>query len=79
MTAFLPLVCHGNAIKVKEFFDEPESGMPIDVKSFLNSRDESGKSALDYAAMLGRTDVVRVLIEYGADPNFTTKRGRPSL
>lgn len=75
MASFIPLVCRGDPIKIREFFEDPQSEMPLDLKSLLNRRDESGKSALDLAAMLGRADVIRVLIEYGADPNSATKTG----
>lgn len=79
MASFIPLVCRGDPIKIREFFEDPQSEMPLDLKSLLNRRDESGKSALDLAAMLGRADVIRVLIEYGADPNSATKTGYTAL
>lgn len=36
----------------------------------------SGMTALMYAACYGYTPIARILLEYGADPNRTTKAGR---
>jgi len=41
----------------------------------LNKRDRDGKSALDIAAMLGRKEIVRELLERGAQVNSQTKKG----
>lgn len=41
----------------------------------LCARDESGRTALDLAALLGREEVVRLLTEKGAEVNLTNKSG----
>ena len=42
---------------------------------FLQQRNEIGKSALDVAAMLGRTEILQGLIANGADILSTTSNG----
>ena len=42
---------------------------------FLQQRNEIGKSALDVAAMLGRTEILQGLITNGADILSTTSNG----
>ena len=61
-------------MKIKEYLDDPINEI-ADRQIFINERDKSGKNALDFAGMLGREDVIRVLIECGADPNSCAKRG----
>ncbi len=41
----------------------------------VNERDEMGKSALDVAAMLGKTQMLQELKTIGADVNFETSSG----
>ena len=65
----------GDVERFRELFDDPESLYSTDPGKALNERDEEGKSALDIAAMLGRKEMVRELLERGADVNFQTKRG----
>ena len=76
MSSIVPLVCRGDPIKIREYFEGTESEITVDFKSLLNRRDESGKSVLDLASMLGRDEAIRVLIEYGSEPNSMTERGR---
>ena len=61
-------------MKIKEYLEDPTNEIE-DRQIFMNERDKSGKNALDFAAMLGRDDAIRVLVECGADPNSCTKRG----
>ena len=74
MSTFKKLVCRGDAAKIKEYLEDPTNEIE-DRQIFINERDISGKNALDFAAMLGREDAIKVLIECGADPNSCTKRG----
>ena len=74
MSAFTNLVCSGDAAKIKEYLEDPANEIE-DRQIFINERDKSGKNALDFAAMLGREDAIRVLVECGADPTSCTKRG----
>lgn len=41
---------------------------------FINQKDETGATALHYAAFGGRSDVVRVLVELGAEINAIDAR-----
>ena len=74
MSAFTNLVCRGDAAKIKEYLEDSANEIG-ERQIFINERDKSGKNALDFAAMLGRIDAIRVLIECGADLNSCTKRG----
>ena len=74
MSAFINLVCSGDVFKIKEYLEDPLNEI-ADPQIFINERDKSGKNALDFAGMLGREDVMRVLIECGADPNSSANRG----
>ena len=49
MASIVPLVCRGDPIKIREYFEGTESEITVDFKSLLNRRDESGKSVLDLA------------------------------
>ena len=74
MSAFTNLVCRGDATKIKEYLEDSENKIE-DRQIFINERDKSGKNSLDFAAMLGREDAIRILIECGADTNYCTKTG----
>ena len=65
----------GDVERLRELFEDPESLYSTDPSQVLNKRDAEGKSALDIAAMLGRKEMVRELLERGADINSETKRG----
>eukprot|EP00795_Rhopilema_esculentum_P010942 gene10942-19776_t len=45
----------------------------------LEQRNENGKSALDIASMLGRTQILQELVNGGANPNSSTANGYTSL
>ena len=45
----------------------------------MNAADTQGKTALMYAASKGNTQVVRLLLEAGADVNFANRRGETAL
>ena len=45
----------------------------------VNMEDSDKRTALYLAAVMGRTDVVKVLLEHGANPNLADKYGRTAL
>lgn len=65
----------GDIERLRELFEDPESIFSTDPAQALNKRDKDGKSALDIAAMLGRKEIVRELLERGAQINSQTKKG----
>lgn len=65
----------GDIEGLRELLDDPERGFSEDNAAALDKRDEQGKSAMDFAAMLGRVDIIQELIERGADVNSATKNG----
>ena len=65
----------GDIERLRELFEDPESTFSTDPAQALNKRDKDGKSALDIAAMLGRKEIVRELLERGAQVNSQTKKG----
>lgn len=69
----------GDVERFIELFEDPESDYARDPSRVLNARNEDGKSALDLAAMLGRKEMIRELLERGADINSQTKRGYTAL
>ncbi|XP_073242544.1 ankyrin repeat domain-containing protein 45-like isoform X2 [Porites lutea] len=75
----LEIASKGDVERLRELFEDPESLYSTDPSQALNKRDAEGKSALDIAAMLGRKEMVRELLERGADINSQTKRGYTAL
>ncbi|XP_020627395.1 ankyrin repeat domain-containing protein 45-like isoform X1 [Orbicella faveolata] len=69
----------GDIERLRELFEDPESIFSTDPAQALNKRDKDGKSALDIAAMLGRKEIVRELLERGAQINSQTKKGYTAL
>ncbi|XP_031573896.1 ankyrin repeat domain-containing protein 45-like [Actinia tenebrosa] len=69
----------GDIESIRQLFDDPESIFVTDPATVLNKRDKDGKSPMDMAAMLGRAEVIRELIERGADVNSRTKKGYTAL
>ena len=45
----------------------------------LNMMDDSGKTALDYAARDANTDLMEILLSAGADPNLEGSDGQTPL
>lgn len=72
---FFKVATNGDIEKLRELFEDPESIFSTDPAQALNKRDRDGKSALDIAAMLGRKEIVRELLERGAQVNSQTKKG----
>ena len=50
-----------------------------DAKSFLDYRDENGRTAMMWAADNGRTETVKLLLDKGADPNAHNAYGWTAL
>ena len=71
----IEIAAKGDIERLKELFEDPESIYSTDPAQALNRRGKDGKSALDIAAMLGRKEFVRELLERGADINSQTKKG----
>ena len=45
------------------------------ISELLNERDPAGKSPLDVAAALNRADIIKELLQRGADINSVTEKG----
>lgn len=71
----IEIATKGDIERLRELFEDPESIYSTDPAQALNKRDKDGKSALDIAAMLGRKEIVRELLERGAEINSQTKKG----
>ena len=65
----------GDIEQLKQLFDDSENPIASDPATVINRRNREGKSALDMAAMLGRKEIVRELMERGADVNSKTSKG----
>ena len=65
----------GDIEQLKQLFDDSENPIASDPATVINRRSREGKSALDMAAMLGRKEIVRELMERGADVNSKTSKG----
>ena len=46
------------------------------ITELLNTRDDDGKAPLDVASTLGRTEMIKELIQRGADVSSVTPRGK---
>ena len=65
----------GNAERFIECFENAEDLFHETVNDMINQRGDNGKSPLDVAASLGRTEVLRELIERGAEVCSATSQG----
>ena len=68
-------VLKGNISRFNQCFENEEDPYFSTVTDMLNERNDDGKSPLDMAALLGRIDMMKELINKGADPKSTTTRG----
>ena len=73
------IAARGDVERLKELFEDPEGIFSRDPSQLLNKRNEDCKSALDIAAMLGRKEMIRELLDIGAEVNSQTKRGTVTL
>jgi len=56
-------------------FDDDSDPYKENINELINERDFDGKSPLDLAASLGRTDITRELLKRGADLTAITEKG----
>ncbi|ESO92833.1 hypothetical protein LOTGIDRAFT_120207 [Lottia gigantea] len=61
--------------RLTKCFEDEEDEFKDKVESLLNIRNEEGKSPLDLAAMLGRNDITRELLQRGADLSQISWKG----
>jgi ankyrin repeat protein len=73
----LEAVIEGNLKIVKE--ELPATFRGIKVKGNVDAKDEDGKTALVWASLMGHTEVVKTLLEAGADVNAKDKSGIAAL
>jgi len=59
---------------IKSFEDDTDPFKET-IGELINNRDDNGKSPLDIAATLGRADMVRELLQRGADVKSATSKG----
>lgn len=68
---FIVAVRAGDVVKVTELLKENST--------LLELRDETGQSALHYAALANKSAMIELLIEQGIDPNVRDNEGRTPL
>lgn len=66
------LACHGDPALVRHYFNEHPDASADDV-------DVTGRTGFEHALRRGHLDVVRTLIDCGADPNRPLSDGRPPI
>ena len=64
-----------NVERFRKCFDDEEDPFFEKVSGMLNERDDSGKSPIDIASLLGRTEMLKELIERGAEVDVSTVKG----
>jgi ankyrin repeat protein len=60
---------------IEEFKKRTDVNLPTDLIKWVNMQSEQGYTALHYASYRGNIDVIKILIESGANLNITNKRG----
>lgn len=61
--------------RLRKSFEDDTDPFKETISELINQRDSDGKSPLDIAATLGRVDMVRELLQKGADVNAVTCKG----
>lgn len=61
--------------RLAKSFEDDTDPFKETIAELINQRDGDGKSPLDIAAILGRTDMTKELLQRGADVNATTPKG----
>ena len=68
-------VLKGTLQRFIQCFEDDEDPFKDTVNGMINERDDSGKTPMDMAAILGRTDMMKELINRGAEVNRPTSSG----
>ncbi|XP_050394644.1 ankyrin repeat domain-containing protein 45 [Patella vulgata] len=68
-------VLKNDVARLVKCFEDEEDEFKEGVETLLNVRNEEGKSPLDLAAMLGRIDITRELLQRGADVANNSNKG----
>lgn len=61
--------------RLRKSFEDDTDPFKETISELINQRDCDGKSPLDIAATLGRVEMVRELLQKGADVNAVTAKG----
>ena len=61
--------------RLTKSFEDDSDPFKETIAELINQRDSDGKSPLDIASTLGRTDMARELLQRGADVNSVTPKG----
>lgn len=70
-------VLSGELNRIKELFSEVNGTEEQEELELFSYKDEGGRNALMTASMLGRSDIVTVLVQNGAQLDESTVRGEP--
>ena len=73
-TDIIDVLTHGEVENLRDLFKEIATQISED-HELINNRNDLGKSALDVASMLGKTQMLQELILHGADVNRTSSSG----
>ncbi|XP_077987109.1 ankyrin repeat domain-containing protein 45-like [Glandiceps talaboti] len=68
-----------DAERLQQCFDNEEDPYHGEVDKLLRERDEAGKAPVDLACIKGTLDVLKVLLEKGADANIRDREGKSPL
>lgn len=72
-------VLNGKLQRFIQCFEDEEDPFKETVNDMLNERDDDGKTPMDMAAVLGRVEMMKELINRGAEVNNPTSSGYTSL
>ncbi|KAM4023478.1 ankyrin repeat domain-containing protein 45 [Anomaloglossus baeobatrachus] len=75
----LQCALEGNVPGLQSIFEDPTNNHHDQCKKFLEEEDLLGRNPLFLACVLGRTEVVKELVKYGANINQKTARGYSPL
>lgn len=67
--ALLELIEKGDKERISELLEGGECN------GWLAERDREGRTALDTSVLMGRSDILSLLLDKGADPNSTNPSG----
>lgn len=69
----------GNALLIAAAHGKTEVAMLLSSRMDLNFQNEKGWTPINAASMYGHVDIVRLLVDNGADVEIATKSGRTAL